>query len=132
MLNKFGTIALWVSDFPDMYAFYRDTLRLPLSSADPGEGHQAGVNWARFELEGTALELFDLAHSPKRAARTPLPRQNAAILCFLVQDFEKARDELALRGVKFTQQGQADWGKYAHFRDPEGNELQIYRQNEGY
>ena len=132
MLNRFGVVAMWVQDFPRMFSFYRDTLGLPPSNANPGEGLQAGVDWARFELQGTGLELFALSRSAKRAARTPYPRQNATVLCFLVDDFDVELQALQARGVDFHQVGQQEWGRYATFRDPEGNELQIYHPNPGY
>jgi catechol 2,3-dioxygenase-like lactoylglutathione lyase family enzyme len=131
MLTRFGVISLWVQDFKSTLAFYRDTLGLPGSQINPGGEDKPGENWARFELQGTALELFDLARSPKRAARTPYPRQNAAILCFLVEDFDAEYKTLEGRGVQFHLVGQQEWGRYAHFRDPEGNELQIYQPNPG-
>jgi catechol 2,3-dioxygenase-like lactoylglutathione lyase family enzyme len=132
MLNRFGIIAMWVQDFPRMFAFYCDTLGLPSSEANAGAGQQAGVDWARFELQGIGLELFAIARSPKRAARTPYPRQNATVLCFLVDDFDAELQALQAKGVEFHQVGQQEWGRYATFRDPEGNELQIYHSNPGY
>lgn len=132
MLNRFGVICMWVQDFPRTLSFYRDTLGLPGGEIDPGEGYLPGADWARFELQGTALELFDLARSPKRAARIPAPRENSTVLCFLVDDIAGEQKILSERGVSFTQVGEQEWGRYAHFRDPEGNELQIYQPNPGY
>jgi catechol 2,3-dioxygenase-like lactoylglutathione lyase family enzyme len=132
MLNQFGVICLWVRDFPTMQSFYRDVLQLPGSDIHPGEGYKPGLDWVRFELSGTALELFSLSRSPKRMARTHFPRENATVLCFLVGDFEQEYQALEAHGVRFFQAGEEEWGKYAHFRDPEGNELQIYQPNPGY
>lgn len=132
MLNRLGVICMWVQDFARMLSFYRDTLGLPGSEINPGEGYQPGADWARFELQGTALELFDLSRSPKRAARMVSPRENSTVLCFLVDDFAADHRILSERGVTFTQDGEQEWGRYAHFRDPEGNELQIYQPNPGY
>jgi catechol 2,3-dioxygenase-like lactoylglutathione lyase family enzyme len=134
VLNRLGVISLWAQDFPRMLAFYRDVLLLPLAEMPSGENQKPGAEWARFELQGTRLELFALSRSPKRAARLPVPRQNAAVLCFVIDaldDFEAVQRDLATRGVAFEQSGQRDWGRFAHFRDPEGNELQIYQQNPG-
>jgi catechol 2,3-dioxygenase-like lactoylglutathione lyase family enzyme len=131
MLNRLGVISLWAQDFPRVLAFYRDVLQLPLAEAPPGESQKPGAEWARFELPGTRLELFALSRSPKRAARLPMPRQNAAVLCFVVDDFEAVQRDLTARGVTFEQSGQRAWGRFAHFRDPEGNELQIYQQYSG-
>ena len=132
MLTRFGVVCLWVYDFALMQSYYQEVLQLPLSGIQPGEGYEPGKDWARFELEGTALELFAMSRSPKRESRTPLPRQNSAVLCFLVADFEAEQAELSSRGVSFSSVGAQEWGKYAHFFDPEGNELQIYQPNPGY
>ncbi len=67
-----------------------------------------------------------------RAARTPYPRQNSTVPCFLVDDFDAAYRALEARGVAFYLVGEQEWGWYAHFRDPEGNELQIYQPKPGY
>ena len=132
MLDRFGVICLWARDMKGMVAFYRDVLRLPGSTLDPGEGYTPGVDWARFELQGAALELFPLDRSPTRAARATFPRTNAMVLCFLVGDFDAERRALESRGVVFDQVGDQEWGRFAHFLDPEGNELQIYQLNPGY
>ncbi|MFN8474293.1 MAG: VOC family protein [Anaerolineae bacterium] len=132
MLDRLGVVSIWVTDFPRALAFYRDALGLPLSDMPPdGESRQAS-DWVRFELKGAAIELFDLARNPKRAERTPSPRQNANVLCFIVDDFDAVYEGLKARGVPMQPARQAEWGRYAHFRDPEGNELQIYQPKPGY
>lgn len=132
MLTRFGVICLYVQDFPRMLSFYRDTLHLQVSNLHPEEQSGSESSWTRFELQGTALELFALAGAPKRAARLPFPRENAALLCFLVDDFEAEYRALQESGVEMQPRRSADWGRSAHFRDPEGNELQIYQLNPGY
>jgi catechol 2,3-dioxygenase-like lactoylglutathione lyase family enzyme len=132
MLNRMGVICLWVHDFAQMVAFYRDILGLPLSGVHPGAGYTPGSDWIQFELQGVSLELFDLTRSPQRAGRLPSPRANASILCFRVDDFDATYQLLASHGVAFQPVGEQEWGRYAHFRDPEGNELQIYQPNPGY
>jgi len=132
MLTRFGVICMYAQDFPRMLAFYRDILQLPQSHIHPGAGYEPGMNWARFELQGTALELFALARSPKRAARLPSPRENSTLLCFIVDNFEAEYQSLVDRGVMVQPKSEAEWGRFAHFLDPEGNELQIYQPNPGY
>jgi len=132
MLTRFGVICLYVQDFPRMLSFYRDTLHLPPGRIHPGEDHKLETEWTRFELQGTALELFALSRAPKRLARLPSPRENATLLCFIVDDFEAQYQALLDSGVSMQPRREAEWGRYAHFRDPEGNELQIYQPNPGY
>jgi catechol 2,3-dioxygenase-like lactoylglutathione lyase family enzyme len=132
MTPRLGVICLWVNDFPTMLAFYRDILGFPLSAIHPGAGYMPGTDWVQFALQGAPLELFALTRSPKRASRLPVPRANASVLCFHVDQFGETLQALAERGVNFTSQGEEEWGQYAHFLDPEGNELQIYHANPGY
>lgn len=131
MLTRIGVVCMWVRDFPAMLSFYRDVLELPGSSVHPGPGYRPGLDWARFELQGTALELFAGSLSPKRAAGIPHPRANSTVLCFPVEEFDAVVEKLTARGVRFRARGAAEWGRYAHFRDPEGNDLQLYRPNPG-
>jgi predicted enzyme related to lactoylglutathione lyase len=61
-----------------------------------------------------------------------MPRKNAVTIAFKVQDLASQRDALAAKGVEFWSEGEQEWGRYAHFTDPEGNQLQLYEPNPGY
>lgn len=131
-VDTIGVLFLSVHDFPRMLAYYRDVLGLPLSSIRPGDGLTPLNDWARFELKGAAIELFD----ERRASRTgplPLPRNNAMIIAFKVGDIRATFNELRGRGIEFSKGiGEADWGRYVHFQDPEGNRLQLYQPRPGF
>jgi catechol 2,3-dioxygenase-like lactoylglutathione lyase family enzyme len=130
--GRVGVLLMTVQDFGVMVEFYRDTLGFPVSSIHPGEGYQPGIDWIQFALPGGCnLELFAESRQ-ERPSLLPLPRNNAVTIAFIVEDFPAARDELASRGVEFHSEGEQEWGWYAHFRDPEGNELQIYKTRPGY
>jgi catechol 2,3-dioxygenase-like lactoylglutathione lyase family enzyme len=130
MNGRIGVILMKVRDFDGMVAYYRDVLELPVSGVDPGEGYEVGGDWFGFRLPGCDLELF--AESERTRATIPFPRSNAATVAFLVDDFDVERARLASKGVEFFAEGEQEWGRYAHFRDPEGNDLQIYRPNPGW
>jgi predicted enzyme related to lactoylglutathione lyase len=54
-------------------------------------------------------------------------------IAFAVRDIEAMYERLKARGVTFvTDLGEQDWGRYAHFVDHEGNELQIHEANPGF
>jgi catechol 2,3-dioxygenase-like lactoylglutathione lyase family enzyme len=126
-----GVILLKVNDFQKMLSFYRDALGLPLGDIDPGGEDKPLVNWARFETGGTAIELF--AERPAESGGLPLPRKNSMTIAFKVADVRAVYDELRRRGVEFARGvGEAEWGWYAHFRDPEGNRLQLYQPKPGF
>ena len=115
-----------------MYAFYRETLGLPLGDDDPGPGHEIGVDWAQFRTEGGgALELFDHARFGKKLA-FPYPRSNANVVTFRVDSVEQETARLRATGVDVGDIFHADWGKAMHFYDPEGNHLQLFEVAEGH
>jgi predicted enzyme related to lactoylglutathione lyase len=129
--REIGVLLLRVHDFPKMLAFYRDALGLPLSGIHPGGVHKPLVNWARFEPLGTAIELFDESLSTTNPP--PLPRHNALVIAFKVPDIRATYEELRRRGVAFPRGiGEEAWGWYVHFKDPEGNGLQLYQPRPGY
>lgn len=135
MRARVGVLLLTVRDFPRMLAFYRDQVGFPLGKVHPGEGYRPLSDWARFEPngpEGTALELFDEKKHP-RTFSPPFPRNNAVTIAFNVDDIKSAYEDLVRQGVEFTQPiGEQEWGWYVHFRDPEGNLLQLYQPRPGY
>src|SRR5262245_16940312 len=108
-----------------MLAFYRDVLELEVTDEDPGPGHRPGVDWVQLAGDGGTIELFD--HAVFGTTRSlPLPRRNASVITFRVDDVEEAVERLQAAGVHVLPIHRAEWGAAAHFRDPEGNELQVY------
>jgi catechol 2,3-dioxygenase-like lactoylglutathione lyase family enzyme len=131
--GRIGVLLMSARDFPKMQEFYRDKLGLRVSSIHPGEGFKPHVDWVRFELDsGTAIELF--AESKHGTSKdVPYPRLNSVVIAFQVDDIEATHRELSSRGVVFPKGiGEEEWGRYVHFRDPEGNRLQLYQPNPGY
>jgi predicted enzyme related to lactoylglutathione lyase len=47
-------------------------------------------------------------------------------LCFLVDDVERERSRLVALGLGLDPVVTEQWGRYASFRDPEGNLLQVF------
>lgn len=133
MQAKIGVLLLYVQDFPRMLKFYREILGLPLSKIHPGKGYESLVDWARFEPDGdTAVELFgETRHGPANAL--PLPRINALILAFQLQDTDAVYAKLKADGLEFPKGiGEEGWGRYVHFKDPGGNRLQLYEPRPGF
>jgi len=128
---RLGLTLLYVEDFPRMLSFYRDTLGLPLGDDDPGAGHEIGVDWVSFHTPGGgALELFDHARFG-RSLDLPYPRENANVVTFRVQSVDAEAERLQAAGVELGAIHRAEWGAAAHFRDPEGNHLQIFESVAG-
>jgi predicted enzyme related to lactoylglutathione lyase len=112
---EIGIILLKVRDFQNILSFYRDTLSLPVS--------MLGEDFARFGTRACTVEIF-----PERPGDgIPLPRNNAVTIAFKVANIRNVCDNLKRRGVEFTKDvTEEKWGWYAHFRDPEGNKLQLF------
>ena len=124
---RLGLTLIYVEDFATMYSFYRDVLGLETTNADPGDGYSVGEDWAQFgDGRGGEIELFDHARFGTRF-EFPLPRANATVLTFRVDDLGAETSLLRERGVEFFSEGWYDWGGAAHFVDPEGNHLQLFQ-----
>ena len=47
---------------------------------------------------------------------------------FMVEDIDATYAELKVKGVEFPKCiGEEEWGRYVHFKGPEGNRLQMYQ-----
>jgi catechol 2,3-dioxygenase-like lactoylglutathione lyase family enzyme len=122
---QLGLLLLYVEDFPTMLAFYRDVLGFRVTDEDPGPGHRPGIDWVQLAGDGGTIELFDHAVFG-RARDFPLPRRNAAVITFRVEDVDARVGSLRAAGVDVERIHRAEWGAAAHFFDPEGNELQVF------
>ena len=111
-LKNIPYITLWVANFDETVAFYRDQLDLPIEYGDE--------NFIQFATLGTKLYIHRLGTAP------PL-REHAVEIHFDVPDVDAAYHELVERGVEFQDPpANRPWGtRMAAFRDPEGFALEI-------
>ena len=124
---KYANTRLLVRDFPASFSFYRDVLGFA-----PVLGDETDV-YAEFEAGGTILALFPRDFMAGVLGTTGKPAasdgQDAAAFVFVVEDVDQAYAELGAKGVAFltAPEDRPDWGiRTAHFRDPDGNLLEIY------
>ncbi|MFL5951827.1 MAG: VOC family protein [Gaiellaceae bacterium] len=123
---RLGLTLIYVEEFPTMLSFYRDVLGLQLTSAKPGAGYAVGVDWAQLgDGSGGVIELVDRARFAE-SLELPLPRANATVLTFEVDDLDATTARLRENGVELFDEGRYDWGAAAHFFDPEGNQYQVF------
>ncbi len=112
MIRRIWDVTLTVTDLSQAVAFYRDLLGLPLKYQFP--------DYAGFDVGGVELGL-------KTWGGKEPPREGEPVVNFLVDDVDRAFQELSAKGVRFTK-GPEDtrWGgRIALFQDPDGNTLQL-------
>ncbi len=109
-------LGLFVEHLETSIRFYQDVMGLLL--LDKGD------DWAHFDSgNGSLLELFS---GGKASLEPKMPNQQSIVVGFRVEDLDSSIAELKQKGVRFI----GDIGEYvgtrwAHFSDPEGNQLEI-------
>lgn len=119
MLKRLENAHYWTRNMDEAVGFYRDVLGLNLTL-------RAGEDWAEFDVGGTAVAVHGTrdGHAPPQAGAT---------VVFEVDDLDVTIRALKSRGVHF--EGEVSeipgTGRFASFRDPDGNLLQIFQRGTG-
>ena len=113
MLRRIHNTHYWTRDMEAAVAFYRDVLGLAVTV-------RSGEDWAEFDAGGCTVALHGSrpGHPPPQAGAT---------VVFEVDDLDTAVRALRVRGVVFDVDvsDAPGAGRFASFRDPDGNVLQI-------
>src|SRR5215470_3951590 len=113
-----GNVTICVANMDRAVQFYTETLGLKLA-------YRFGDHWASVELgKGLTIGLHPAS------AESPKGRGGMAIGLELAGSLEDAMRRLEAKGVSFgsiVNEGKA--GKFAHFRDPDGNLLYLAELN---
>lgn len=113
-----GTAVVWlpVSDVRRSLSFYRDTLSLD-------ELH-SGEDWAELDANGLRIGL--------NATEKP-GADGGAVIAFQPQNrLDEAVEQLRGEGVPIAGEiSEHPWGRVATFKDPDGNDLQLYEPPSG-
>jgi predicted enzyme related to lactoylglutathione lyase len=108
MLKGIATVWLPVTDMDRAVTFYRDSLGLDVIERD----------WSEVTAGDQRIGLNE-GESPAG--------DGGAVIAFGVDDIDSTVEELNGNGVEFTDDVSAHpWGKIAPFKDPDGNDLQLY------
>ena len=130
-MTKLAYVRLLVRDFDGCVAFYHDTLGFPVSIL------AEHAKFAEFDTGETALELYDRGMMAEIAGTEGRPDVDGgidrALVTFQVESVDEKYEELRAKGVKFDvpPTDRPDWGaRTAHFRDPDGNLLELFQHVE--
>ena len=110
MIKGIATIWLPVTDMNRAVGFYRDSLGLEVIDHD-GDWSEVTAGDQRIGLNANESPAGD----------------GGAVIAFAVDDLDATVEALTAKGVEFSDEvSEHPWGKIAPFRDPEGNDLQLY------
>jgi predicted enzyme related to lactoylglutathione lyase len=110
-----GVAAVWlpVTDMDRALGFYEGTLGLKVTERDD--------DWSMVELDGLRIGL--------NGSETESPAgDGGALVAFSADtDLEDEVDRLQSEGVQFSDAiSEHPWGRIVPFKDPDGNDLQLY------
>ncbi|MGI6374706.1 MAG: VOC family protein [Anaerolineae bacterium] len=109
-------IALRTGQFAAMKAFYTEMLGFPVVGSIPGS------DICFIDIGGTTIELL-----PTAEGESSKPMCGFVHLAFETDDTDATYAELAAKGVQFhVQPRNAGDIRLAFFKDPDGNELEIF------
>lgn len=113
MLKRIHNAFYWTKDMDASVAFYRDVLGLEMRL-------RHGEDWAEFDVGGTTLALH--------GSRGVQPTTDGATVVFEVDDLDAVMRALGVRGVAFEGDVRevTGQGRFATFRDPAGNVVQVF------
>ncbi len=117
MISKITSMSVVVLDAQESATWFREKLGWE-AVGDPGE------HWVVAYPEGRG----DGAHLHLCAGFYPLEPGNSGI-AFATPDLQTAYEGMHEKGVEFTQEPtKEDWGFYAMFKDPDGNEFWLFEE----
>lgn len=123
---KYEFTRLLVTNFKECFIFYRDVMGFK-----PVFGTEDDI-YADFETGSTQIALFDKFFMSKAIGNehqpTSVPQQDNYCLVFGVENVDQTCLNLQAQGVQLltTPQNRPEWGiRTAHFRDPDGNLIEI-------
>lgn len=113
MINGISAVWLPVTDMDRAVQFYSQTLGLSVKDQQD--------QWTELELDGQTIGLNG------RSEESPSGDGGALIAFASDGDIEDEVSRLTAAGVEFSGEvSDHPWGRIAPFKDPDGNDLQLY------
>lgn len=125
---KFSQVRLLVTNFDACFRFYRDVMGLEAQFGKEGDVY------ADFKVaDNVWLALFGRQEMAQAVGTTALPAQvesqDQSVIVFGVDDLQASVAHLQGHGVELVAEptDRPEWGmRTAHFRDPDGNLIEIF------
>ena len=137
MLNQLANVQVWVNDQDEALAFYTDKLGFEVRE-DVTVPEMGNFRWLSVGVPGqdVAIVLMAVPGAPvfddetRQQILDLLAKGAAGGLFFTTEDCRASYEELAGRGVEFTQEPtEQPYGIDAGFRDPSGNHMRIMQSD---
>jgi len=137
MLKQLTTVQVWVNDQDEALAFYTDKLGFEVRE-DVTVPEMGNFRWLSVGVPGqdVAIVLMAVPGAPvfddetRQQILDLLAKGAAGGLFFTTEDCRASYEELAARGVEFTQEPtEQPYGVDAGFRDPSGNQFRMVERS---
>jgi len=137
MLNQLANVQVWVNDQDEALAFYTDKLGFEVRE-DVTVPELGNFRWLSVGVPGqdVAIVLMAVPGAPvfddetRQQILDLLAKGAAGGLFFTTEDCRASYEELAARGVEFTQEPtEQPYGVDAGFRDPSGNQFRMVERS---
>ena len=137
MLNQLANVQVWVHDQDEALAFYTDKLGFEVRE-DVTVPELGNFRWLSVGVPGqdVAIVLMAVPGAPvfddetRQQILDLLAKGAAGGLFFTTEDCRASYEELAGRGVEFTQEPtERPYGVDAGFRDPSGNQFRMVQRS---
>jgi catechol 2,3-dioxygenase-like lactoylglutathione lyase family enzyme len=137
MLNQLANVQVWVNDQDEALAFYTDKLGFEVRE-DVTVPELGNFRWLSVGVPGqdVAIVLMAVPGAPvfddetRQQILDLLAKGASGGLFFTTEDCRSSYEELAARGVEFTQEPtEQPYGVDAGFRDPSGNQFRMVERS---
>ena len=137
MLNQLANVQVWVNDQDEALAFYTEKLGFEVRE-DVTVPEMGNFRWLSVGVPGqdVAIVLMAVPGAPvfddetRQQILDLLAKGASGGLFFTTEDCRASYEELAARGVEFTQEPtEQPYGVDAGFRDPSGNQFRMVQRS---